>query len=54
MIKAMYVCIGVALLAAVAGVFLAKRAAAPEIAPVVETPVEVMCTADAMQCSDGS
>jgi hypothetical protein len=54
MIKAIYIFIGVALVAAVASIFLAQRASAPEEAPVVELPVEVMCTADAMQCPDGS
>ena len=54
MIKAMYVCIAIALLVSVVGVFLAERASAPEAIAVVEAPVELMCTADAMQCPDGS
>ena len=54
MIKAMYVFIGLAFVAAVASMFLAERATAPESAPALETPVEVMCTADALLCPDGS
>lgn len=54
MLKVMYVCIGVALLAAFMSVFIAHRVVAPNGEVIIETPVEVMCTADAMQCPDGS
>lgn len=55
MIKAMYIFLGVAFIAAVISIVLAQRAAAPETMPEpTPEPVEVMCTADAMQCPDGS
>jgi Immunoglobulin-like domain of bacterial spore germination len=55
MIKAMYIFIGVAFVAAMASLFLIERAAAPIDTPVATPdPVAVMCTADAMQCPDGS
>jgi Immunoglobulin-like domain of bacterial spore germination len=55
MIKAMYIFIGVAFIAALVSLFLAQSASAPVATPTpVPDPVEVMCTADAMQCPDGS
>ena len=51
----MYIFIGVAFIAAIVSLFLAQNAAAPvSIPPPIPDPVEVMCTADAMQCPDGS
>lgn len=55
MIKAMYIFLGIAFIAAVVSVVLAQRASAPVSIPQPTLePVEVMCTADAMQCPDGS
>lgn len=55
MIKAMYILIAVAFIAAFASLFLANRAAAPvDMSTSTSEQVEVMCTADAMQCPDGS
>lgn len=55
MIKAMYIFLAVAFVAALASLVLTQRASAPVDTPVsVPDPVEVMCTADAMQCPDGS
>lgn len=55
MIKAIYVFITVAFVAALASLFLASQATAPVDVPIpTPNPVEVMCTADAMQCPDGS
>ena len=51
----MYIFIGAAFIAAIFSIFLVERATAPnETQVVVPEPVEVMCTADAMQCPDGS
>ena len=50
----MYVFIGIALIAALISVFMAGKAAAPTPTEIEEEPVAVMCTADAMQCPDGS
>jgi hypothetical protein len=45
----------VAFVAALVSIFLAGQAAAPaELPTPTPDPVEVMCTADAMQCPDGS
>lgn len=52
----MYVFIFVAILMGIIGVFIAKQVSAPIDVPVVtndDTNV-IMCTADAMQCPDGS
>jgi hypothetical protein len=55
MIKAMYIFLAVAFVAALASLVLATRAVAPVDVPApTPEPVEVMCTADAMQCPDGS
>ncbi len=55
MIKAIYIFLAVAFLAALTSLFLAGQATAPVDVPVpTPEPVEVMCTADAMQCPDGS
>lgn len=55
MIKAMYLFIAIAVIAALAGLYVSNRTQMPT-PPVVVTPepVAVMCTADAMQCPDGS
>jgi Immunoglobulin-like domain of bacterial spore germination len=55
MIKAMYVFIALALVAAFAGIFLSNYATAPNESDVpTPKPVAVMCTADALKCPDGS
>ncbi len=54
MIKVMYLFIGIALIAALISVFIASSVDAPTPIEIIEEPVAVMCTADAMQCSDGS
>jgi hypothetical protein len=56
MIKAMYIFIAVAIMSAILGVVMANKATAPQEQTITENdePVEVMCTADAMQCPDGS
>ena len=50
----MYLFIGIALIAALVSVFMAGSVDAPTPIDIVEEPVAVMCTADAMQCPDGS
>lgn len=54
MIKAVYIFLGVGLVAALVGVFLAGWSTNPVPTENVETPVAIMCTADARQCPDGS
>lgn len=55
MIKAMYIFLAVAFVAALASLVLTQRASAPVDTPIsVPDPVEVMCTADALLCPDGS
>ena len=54
MVKVMYLFIGIALIAALVSVFMAGSVDAPTPIDIVEEPVAVMCTADAMQCPDGS
>ena len=51
----MYVFILVAIVSAITGIFLAKQVSAPvEVPPKGDKDNQVMCTADAMQCKDGS
>ena len=50
----MYIFLGVGLVAALVGVFMAGRSINPAPTNTVETPVAIMCTADARQCPDGS
>lgn len=55
MIKVMYIFIGTALFAAFASIFLSKYATAPSVSENIPvSPVAIMCTADALQCPDGS
>lgn len=50
----MYVFIFIAIVSAMAGIFLAKQASAPSISSKDLEQDQVMCTADAMQCPGGS
>ena len=50
----MYIFIGVALLADLMSVFMVDSVGAPTPVDTNSESVEVMCTADAMQCLDGS
>ncbi len=55
MIKTMYVFIGLALVAAFVSIFLSNYASVPiEPAAPAPEPVAIMCTADALECPDGS
>jgi hypothetical protein len=54
MIKIMYVFLAIGLLLAAVSVFLIQSTVTPDSSTVIETPVEIMCTADALQCPDGT